>query len=168
MNDELVIRSADIDDIATIGYLAQQIWPGTYGAILSSEQLQYMMDLIYSPDSLQQQMVKHKHIFLLAELEEEPVGFASYSPLKEAGVYKLHKLYVHPKTQGKGLGKALVDFIIEQLPTPGATSLLLNVNRHNKAKQFYEKLGFEVIREENVDIGHDYFMNDYVMEKKLL
>ncbi len=167
MNDELIIRQAEIDDLATIGFLAQQIWPGTYGSILPAEQLQYMMDLIYSPDSLQQQMVRHKHVFLLAELDEEPVGFASYSPLKETGVYKLHKLYVHPKTQGKGIGKTLVDFIIDQLPIPEATTLRRNVNRHNKARQFYEKLGFLVTKEEDIDIGHDYYMNDYVMEKKL-
>ena len=137
MNDELIIRQAEIDDLATIGFLAQQIWPGTYGSILPAEQLQYMMDLIYSPDLLQQQMVRHKHVFLLAELDEEPVGFASYSPLKETGVYKLHKLYVHPKTQGKGIGKTLVDFIIDQIPNTEATTLRLNVNRHNKARQLY-------------------------------
>ncbi|WP_315824134.1 GNAT family N-acetyltransferase [Paraflavitalea speifideaquila] len=167
MNDELIIRSAGIDDLPAIGYLAQQIWPGTYGSILSAEQLKYMMDLIYSPDSLQQQMVKHKHIFLIAELDEEPVGFASYSPLKEPGVYKLHKLYVHPKTQGKGIGKTFIDFIIDQLPVPEATTLRLNVNRHNKARQFYEKLGFVVTKEEDIDIGHQYYMNDFVMERNL-
>jgi len=167
MNDELVIRSADLDDIPTIGYLAQQIWPGTYQEILSPEQLQYMMELIYSPDSLQQQMVKHKHHFLLVELDEEPIGFASFSPLRETGIYKLHKLYVHPKTQGKGIGKALIDFIIEQLPAGQATVLRLNVNRYNKARNFYEKLGFDVVGEEDVDIGHQYYMNDYIMERKL-
>lgn len=167
MNDELIIRTAGIDDIATIGYLAQQIWPGTYRDILSPEQLQYMMELIYSPDSLQQQMVRHKHLFLLAELGEDPIGFASYSPLKEAGIYKLHKLYVHPQTQGKGIGKTLVDFIIDQVSASGARLLRLNVNRHNKARQFYERLGFVITKEEDIDIGHDYYMNDYVMEKKL-
>lgn len=168
MNDELVIRTATIDDLATIGYLAQQIWPGTYGSILSESQLQYMMDLIYSPDSLQQQLVKHKHVFLLAELNEEAVGFASWSALREAGVYKLHKLYVLPGTQGKGIGKALIDFIIDSLPaTEGPITLRLNVNRYNKARQFYEKLGFVVTKEEDIDIGNQYFMNDYVMEKQL-
>lgn len=167
MNDELVIRTAGIDDLNTIGYLAQQIWPGTYKDILSPEQLQYMMDLIYSPDSLQQQMIRHKHVFLLAVLNDEPVGFAAYSPLREAGVYKLHKLYVHPGTQGKGIGKALIEFVIDQLPVPPATTLRLNVNRYNKARYFYEKMGFIVTKEEDIDIGHHYYMNDYVMEKKL-
>lgn len=167
MNDELLIRSADIDDIPTIGYLAQQIWPGTYLEIIGPEQLKYMMDLLYSPDSLQQQMTKGKHHFLVVELDEEPVGFASYSPLKEEGVYKLHKLYVHPKTQGKGIGKTLIDFIIDQLPPGKATTLRLNVNRYNKAKNFYEKIGFTVVKEEDINIGNDYYMNDYVMEKKV-
>jgi ribosomal protein S18 acetylase RimI-like enzyme len=166
MNDELVIRDADLEDIPTIGYLAQQIWPGTYQEILGTAQLQYMMDLIYSPDSLQQQMVKQKHHFLVVELDEEPVGFASYSPLKEEGIYKLHKLYVHPKTQGKGIGKTLVDYIVDQLPRKAKT-LRLNVNRHNKAKNFYEKIGFSIVKEEDIDIGNQYFMNDYVMEKQL-
>jgi ribosomal protein S18 acetylase RimI-like enzyme len=166
MNDELVIRDADLEDIPTIGYLAQQIWPGTYQEILGIAQLQYMMDLIYSPDSLQQQMVKQKHHFLVVELDEEPVGFASYSPLKEEGIYKLHKLYVHPKIQGKGIGKTLVDYIVDQLPRK-ARALRLNVNRHNKAKNFYEKIGFSIVKEEDIDIGNQYFMNDYVMEKQL-
>lgn len=166
MNEELIIRTADIDDIATIGFLAQQIWPGTYQEILTPAQLEYMMELIYSPDSLQQQM-RNKHQFLIAELDEEAIGFASFSALEEPGVYKLQKLYVHPKTQGKGIGKALVDFIIEQLPRPESTILRLNVNRYNKARQFYEKMGFVVTKEEDIDIGNQYFMNDYVMEKTI-
>jgi ribosomal protein S18 acetylase RimI-like enzyme len=43
----------------------------------------------------------------------------------------------------------------------------VNVNRHNKALHFYEKYGFKIIREEDIDIGEGYFMNDYVMELKL-
>ncbi|MGZ8545109.1 MAG: GNAT family N-acetyltransferase, partial [Flavisolibacter sp.] len=49
----------------------------------------------------------------------------------------------------------------------GATVLRLNVNRNNSARSFYEKLGFEMIGEEDIDIGNGYFMNDYVMEKKI-
>jgi ribosomal protein S18 acetylase RimI-like enzyme len=48
-----------------------------------------------------------------------------------------------------------------------AKALQLQVNRFNKAKEFYEKLGFTVIKTADFDIGNGYFMNDYVMEKKL-
>ncbi len=164
----LSIRFANIEDINSIGFLAQQIWPHAYRDILSDEQLQYMLKLFYSPSALKKQMLKQKHVFILLEDEESQVGFASYAPTKESGVYKLHKIYVLPNQQGKGLGKTIVDFIVNDIKPQGAKKLLLNVNRNNKAKSFYERLGFTVIKEEDIDIGNNYFMNDYVMQKNLV
>ena len=167
MDSELEIRLADNDDINIIGWLAQQIWPAAYKDILTQAQLEYMLQRIYSPDSLKEQM-RLSHQFLIAELDEEPVGFASYSSLADPGVFKLQKLYVLPELHGKGLGKALLDFVTESVLSLGATTLRLNMNRHNKAKEFYERNGFRVVGEENIDIGNNYFMNDYVMEKQFL
>ena len=167
MNSTLSLRFADIHDINTIGFLAQQIWPSTYKNILPAEQIEYMMDLFYSPASLKKQMKEDKHAFILIEDEEGSLGFASYSKISATGIYKLHKIYVLPALQGKGIGKAMIDFIATNIKPLGATALQLNVNRHNKARSFYERLGFTVIQEEDIDIGNNYFMNDYVMEKKL-
>lgn len=167
MNSTLFIRSAGIEDINTIGYLAHNIWPATYREILTPGQLDYMMKLIYSPASLSRQILEQKHSFLLLEDDEAPVGFASYSPLADPLVHKLHKIYVLPNLQGRGLGKLMIDFIVEQIKSGGATALQLNVNRYNQARRFYEKLGFRVIREEDIDIGQGYFMNDFVMELQI-
>ena len=161
----LEIRFADREDINTIGYLAHEIWPKAYGEILTPDQLSYMLDLLYKPTALSQQM-NQQHIFILAELDEEPSGFASFSEI-EPGKFKLHKLYVLPGLQGKGVGRALLDFVTSECITRGGDTLLLNVNRYNKAINFYKKSGFEVIREEDVDIGKGYMMNDYVMSKML-
>ena len=167
MSMELVIRNAEIEDINTIGYLAYQIWPMAYKDILSLDQLQYMLKLIYSPSALQKQMVEDQHHFLIAELEEEPVGFASFSKLDSPGTFKLQKLYIRTDIQGKGLGKALLSQVEETAIAEGGTHLHLNVNRNNKALAFYEKMGFVIIDEEDIDIGSNYLMNDYVLEKKL-
>ncbi|NML21812.1 GNAT family N-acetyltransferase [Pseudoflavitalea sp. G-6-1-2] len=164
---ELVIRFADLEDIPTIGYLAQQIWPETYGAILSPEQLSYMLDMMYNPEALTDQMTKEGQRFLIAELDEDAVGYASYAPTEDEGVFHLHKIYVHPKTQGSGVGRALLDFVIEQILEEGAAAIRLNVNRYNKARNFYEKLGFTVTKEVDIEIGNGYQMNDYVMEKPI-
>jgi GNAT superfamily N-acetyltransferase len=164
MDETLLIRPADLDDINTIGFLAQQIWPDAYREILSPEQLKYMMKLIYSPKSLRRQMVDDHHQFLIVEQADEPIGYASWSPTVDPDVYKLHKIYVLPGRQGKGLGRTLLQFIFETIRPEGATRLRLNVNRFNKARQFYERMGFTVIGEEDIDIGHGYFMNDFIME----
>lgn len=59
----------------------------------------------------------------------------------------------------------MIDHVIETIKSRGATSLQLNVNRQNPAQHFYKKLGFLVIKEEDIDIGSGFFMNDFVMEK---
>ena len=161
----LEIRYAERDDINTIGYLAHQIWPHAYKEILKPDQLSYMLDLLYKPSALEKQM-NQRHVFVLAELDEEPSGFASFSEI-EPGIIKLHKLYVLPGLQGKGVGRALLDFVTAEAIGLGGTSLLLNVNRHNKAIHFYKKAGFDIVREEDIDIGSGYQMNDFVMRKTL-
>lgn len=159
------IRKATQDDIATIRKLANIIWPPTFSEILSAEQISYMLELIYSEKSLQKQITEG-HIFLIAENNNTPVAYADYSLLKN-DVYKLHKIYVLPSQQGKSIGRLLIEYIIQTIKKENAASLLLNVNRDNKAKDMYEKIGFTVIGEEDIDIGEGYFMNDYIMEKKL-
>ncbi|HEV2355496.1 MAG TPA: GNAT family N-acetyltransferase [Puia sp.] len=163
MDETLLIRPATVDDINSIGFLAQQIWPDAYREILSPEQLKYMLKLFYSPKALRRQMLDDHHQFLIVEQGGEPIGFASWSPM-DSGVYKLHKLYVLSGRQGKGLGRALLQFIFETIRPEGGRRLRLNVNRHNKARQFYERMGFAVVGEEDIDIGHGYYMNDYIME----
>ncbi|MBN9380397.1 MAG: GNAT family N-acetyltransferase [Chitinophagaceae bacterium] len=164
MEASLSFRFADLDDINTIGFLAQQIWPVAYKDITPPHQLDYMLKLFYSPASLRKQMKEDKHRFLMVEEEEEPIGFASWGPTGEPGIFKLHKLYVQTGRQGKGRGKAILHFIFDDIRAKGAKTLRLNVNRYNKARQFYEKMGFSVVGEEDVPIGNNYFMNDYVME----
>jgi GNAT superfamily N-acetyltransferase len=164
MDETILIRPADPEDINTIGFLAQQIWPSTYGEIITGDQLQYMLNLFYSPLALRRQMVDQRHQFLLVEQDGSAIGFASWSATDEEGIFKLHKLYVLPGVQGKGLGRGMLQFIYEAIRPEGARVLRLNVNRYNKARQFYERMGFHVVGEEDLEIGQGYFMNDYVME----
>lgn len=161
------IRNAEIDDLETIRELAYKIWPAAYGEILGKAQLDYMLEKIYSLSSLRNQFNVLKHHFIMVIEDDIPIGFASFSAHDDAAVFHLHKIYVLPAEQGKNVGKQVLDHIISDIKTAGATSLQLNVNRFNKALHFYEKQGFKIIREEDIDIGEGFFMNDYVMEKKI-
>jgi ribosomal protein S18 acetylase RimI-like enzyme len=161
----LTIVRASEKDIPLIRSLAQQIWPKTYAAILSQKQIGYMMKMMYNEQAIKEQMRKD-HQFIIVYNTGIPVGFAAYGEI-EPSVYKLFKVYLLPSQQGKGTGKFIIEQIINDIKPKAATSLQLNVNRYNKAKLFYEKLGFTVVRTEDIDIGSGYFMNDYVMEKPL-
>jgi GNAT superfamily N-acetyltransferase len=159
----MLIRTANTNDVTTIRNLALAIWPSTYASILSPEQLNYMLEQIYNEASLLKQM--ENNTFLIVE-NNKPCGFASYGPL-ENKIYKLHKLYVLLAEQGKGTGKALIEFIINDIKSKNARALRLNVNRYNNARSFYERLNFKIINTEDIDIGNGFFMNDYVMEKEI-
>jgi diamine N-acetyltransferase len=167
MSEVLMIRTAGLDDINAIGFLAYQVWPVAYKDILNFEQLHYMLQHFYSPDSLKEQMVSKQHTFLIAEIEDdEPVGFASYSEIEKA-VFKLHKLYVLPAIQGRNIGRTLLEVVEEECREAGGKKLVVNVNRFNKAKMFYERLGFQVIKEEDIDLGNGVVQEDFVLEKPL-
>jgi len=161
--ETMAIRKAYPHDIPLIRDLAFKIWPVTYSSIVGMDQVNYMLGLLYSESRLAEDMQKGIEFVILYD-GVQPIGFASIG-LMEPRTYKLHKIYVLPSYQGKGAGKFIINEMITAIKQKGATSLLLNVNRNNPAKGFYEKLGFTVIKEEDIDIGNGYFMNDYVMEK---
>ena len=158
-------RAVAKDELPVIRTLALATWPSAYGGILSAEQLEYMLELIYNVTSLQQQM-ENGHRFYFALQNEKPAGFASFSSCAP-NRYRLHKLYVLPELQGKGAGQFLLELAIHEAKRAGANYLELNVNRYNKAQGFYKRNGFTVVREEDIDIGKGYFMNDYIMELAL-
>jgi diamine N-acetyltransferase len=160
------IQKASVNDIPLIRELCLQVWPQTYKDIISKPQIDYMLEMMYSESSLLQQMKEGAQFIFIYEAGQ-PVGFASYGEIKP-GIFKLHKLYVLPSRQGKGTGRNMIDYIIDEITQKGASALQLQVNKQNKARNFYEKLGFTVIEEFVFDIGNGYVMDDYVMEKSII
>ena len=162
------LKQASIADLNTIQEIVNKTWPITYGEILSKEQLDYMMDLIYSDESLIKQIQKKEQLFYIVNEETSVIAFIAIEHnYKNEAVTRIHKIYILPEAQGKGTGKILIDSIQKLAKENKSTSLSLNVNRLNKAVAFYQKLGFEIIVEENIEIGNGYLMEDYKMEKKL-
>jgi len=161
------IREATIADVDAIIDIAEKTWWPTYSPILSAEQITYMLSVLYSSEKIHHQVATSEQTFILLIEDEVPVAFAGFSPRDEhPNIYKLHKLYCLPQTQGKGYGKVMIDEVCRRVLAAGKHTLDLNVNRHNKAKSFYEKMGFTVAYEEDIPIG-DYWMNDFVMRKEL-
>ncbi|MDJ1501786.1 GNAT family N-acetyltransferase [Xanthocytophaga agilis] len=162
------IREATSNDFQTIQQIAHQTWPDTFGSILSKEQIAYMLDWMYSIPSLEEQITQKSHTFLLAEEEDTTFGYISYQlNYTNQPKVKIHKIYILPSSQGKGVGKALFTQVEAIARSHSQQTLSLNVNRQNPAVQFYERIGFHVTGQENIDIGNGFLMEDYIMEKSL-
>ncbi len=154
-----------IQELVIVKDLAYKIWPDAYSEILSASQLNYMLNKFYSVEALENQM-KLGHVFLLLGEPNQYLGFASYQLNYEPNTCKLHKIYIDSTLQGKGNGKKLLKEVISKAQENQQKSLILNVNKYNKAIIFYQAQGFKIIKEEVIDIGNNYVMDDYVMELK--
>lgn len=163
MNHPVRIEPATPADIPAIQQIAQATWGPAYGAILSETQIAYMLDWMYSAESLQAQFDRGGRFLMLFE-GEIAVGFAGFEA-DEKGGFKLHKLYVLPTKQKSGFGQKLLEAVENMVKSEGGTYLDLNVNRNNVARFFYEKIGFFLLRTEDNYIGNGFWMNDFVMRK---
>lgn len=161
------IRTATVDDIPLINQLGEQAFYPTYLPFISAAQVAYMFHKMYDADALLQQMKGRGDLFFIASENGLDLGFAAFQINYHQGETKLHKLYVLPQFQSKSVGMILLHAVEGHARRCGQESLLLNVNRYNKAVGFYNHLGYSVFKEEDIDIGQGYFMNDYEMKKSL-
>lgn len=162
------VIKAGLEDYELILGLAKKVWPQTYKKILSEEQVEYMFAMMYSRESYTEQIAINGHHYLIVKEGNDYLGFASYELNYHFESAKIHKIYILPQTQGKGVGRILLSKIEEIAKRNGNTILSLNVNRYNPAVHFYEKTGFTKAGQEDINIGNGYLMEDYIMEKRLL
>jgi ribosomal protein S18 acetylase RimI-like enzyme len=156
------------EELILIQRIAHQTWPSTFAGLLSEAQIAYMLNWMYDLKMLESQVEKG-HNFFVAEEQGDAIGFAGFELNHlEGPKAKLHKLYLLPTSQGKGVGKSLLLEVVKRAREAGQKSLVLNVNKYNKkAIDFYLAMGFVTIRQEVNDIGSGYVMDDDVMELTL-
>jgi RimJ/RimL family protein N-acetyltransferase len=161
----LTFRKADESDIATLRSLAQRIWRECYPAIIGSTQVEYMLELMYAPETIRREMSEGVH-WELAHADDAPVGFLSLS-LDGDGRAKLNKLYLAPELHGRGLGQELIRRACESAAAIfHVKELWLQVNKRNEqAIQAYRRAGFRVEKEAIFDIGNGFVMDDFIMAR---
>ncbi|MBS1518106.1 MAG: GNAT family N-acetyltransferase [Bacteroidetes bacterium] len=148
------------EDIKALSVIAAKIWREYYPPIIGADQVEYMLDLMYSFKSLKKQIREDKNIFTAAYLDGRMAGFISISHKGDKN-YFLHKLYIDNGIQKKGIGKALLNKVFSKIDYE---TIRLTVNRQNiNAVNFYFKNGFKIERVMDMDIGGGYVMNDFVM-----
>lgn len=156
-------KPATEKDIPLIQHLANAIWRVHYLDIISEAQIDYMLHLMYSEQSLLSQM-REGQPFTLIYSNDEPIGYYSVSQ-KEPGQSFLHKFYIQSTAQRKGYGTGAFAHLLNTL---NEGTLRLQVNRRNfKAINFYFKHGFTIEYAFDFDIGEGYSMDDFMMIKKV-
>ncbi|UIR55713.1 GNAT family N-acetyltransferase [Sphingobacterium sp. SRCM116780] len=161
----ITIQLAEPKEAIVISEIGKASYHATYPAILTEEQINFMLAKNYTVEAIHELMHSGQDFYVLYE-DLVAKGFIAVQ-MKENSILRIEKLYLLPEVKGKGYGKTLIDFSAELAISTGLTHLELNVNRGNPAYHFYLKQGFLVT--ESVDIPYyGYILDDYVMQKDVL
>ena len=144
---DIDIRLAGTNDLQTIHEMAEIVFRETYRTILSPEQMDYMMEWMYSLPNLEDQVLRG-HVYYIAWAGDEPQGYVSVrKDSVDADGTEVWHLEKHVRDNKMSV-KARIE---------------LNVNRNNPAVGFYRNQGFSIIRQGDFPIGNGFYMNDYIM-----
>ncbi|WP_231735088.1 GNAT family N-acetyltransferase [Microbacterium hominis] len=83
-------------------------------------------------------------LMVVAEAVGGIVGVAQRG--RDASDHVLYKLYIAPVYRGRGLGPALIEAVIQRLPSNGARLCVEHFAGNERAGAFYEREGFFVER----------------------
>ena len=147
--------------------IAAEIWPETFAGILSQEQISYMMKMMYAPEVMEKELAAGFH-FEIIKIDNQPVGYFSWSSYILPHTAKLHKLYLLQKYHCMGIGSMMIRQVEMRAVSAGFSRLRLNVNKYNeRAKKSYIRNNFSTIEAVQIDIGNGFIMDDFVMEKTI-
>ena len=131
------------------------------------------MENAFSVETLRAELAEENSIFLIAEIEDEPAGYAKVMLENiEEGItaekpIELNRLYAHQKFLGKGIGQILMDECFKIARENDCDLMWLGVWEFNpRAQAFYRKYGFYEVGKHVFQLGSDPQI-DLLMQRKL-
>lgn len=148
--------------------MASTIWNETYKDLLPREQIDYMLDMFFTPEIIKNQIARERYTYRFINADGVLEGFFGTCPRLEGDSLFLSKIYLLEKARGKGLFRAAMHDIVRQAGSHGLASIRLHVNKNNlRAINAYIRFGFRITESDVFDIGRGYVMDDHIMEYEI-
>ena len=154
-NSLFKIRKAVLTDAKGIARVHVDSWKTTYANIVPDE---YLNGLTYEGrEQIWIKGIPNGGVYVAENRNGEIVGFST-GGLERSGKYsgfhgELYAIYILKEHQGMGIGKALVQPIVEELKGMDINSMLVLVLADNPSRYFYESIGGRLIDTIEVEIG---------------
>ncbi len=151
-------------DIAELASLANTVWHEFFPIILTTDQIDYMVDKYQSIKAITAQLADGYNYYFLDDGKR--LGYFGIK-VDVDGLF-LSKLYLLKSSRGHGYTKDVMHFLETYAKEYTIERIWLTVNKYNEHSiNVYEHYGFVKIAAVVTDIGSGYVMDDYIMEKKL-
>ena len=173
MSDQIKIRKAKLQDAEM---LAELCWKTFWDAFHehpenAPEDMADYMEKAFNEKTLRAELKEENSIFLVAEIENEPAGYAKITlgaiedGITAGNPIELNRLYSHQKFLGKGVGARLMDECFRIAKENDCDVMWLGVWEFNpRAQAFYRKYGFYEVGRHIFQLGSDA-QTDLLMQK---
>jgi GNAT superfamily N-acetyltransferase len=172
---EIIIRKATIEDAEMLSDLAYKtFWDAFHDHPKNApEDLADYMQKAFNPEQTRRELSEENSIFLIAEIGNEPVGYAkvmigSREPeITGENPVELNRLYSKQEFLGKGIGARLMDECFQIAKEFNCDVMWLGVWEFNpRAQAFYRKYGFREVGRHIFQLGLDA-QTDLLMQKEI-
>lgn len=148
------IRKAALADAKGIAKVQVDSWETTYRGIVPEE---FLSGMRYAERERTWKSHIPKQAVFVAVDQEEVIGF-SLGGLERTGNYpsyqgELYAIYILEEHQGKGIGRALFEMVVQQLFEQNISTMMICALEENPACGFYEALGGKKIDVLETDIS---------------
>jgi len=171
--DEIIVRIASDKDAELIADLSRQTFYESFASDNTKANMDKFLEEQFTRQKLIDEVKQPWHIFFLAFINDEPVGYAKMRdgaiPLSliSHSCIEIARIYSVKYTIGKGVGKKLMQTCHDIAKKKKKKILWLGVwEKNQKAIDFYTKWGFEKFGEQTFLLGDD-LQNDWLMKKEL-
>ncbi|MCI0552395.1 MAG: GNAT family N-acetyltransferase [Anaerolineae bacterium] len=145
----------------------------TFAKDNTSENIEAYLKASFSPEIQFNELSQPDVIFLIAETEKTPIGYAQLimnsedESINRTRPLEIRRIYASQEYQGKGVGKELMKATISEARQRGCDCVWLGVwEKNQRAIDFYKRWGFREVGTHTFSVGNDP-QNDYVMELEL-
>lgn len=158
---ELVLRGADAGDIPALSRLGIASFVAKFGHMYCAKDLGTFLEQAFSLAAITSEVASPARLYRLAFRGEALVGYCKLGltcgfpeHARGAKVLELKQLYTDPAATGQGIGKALMDWAMQEFAARGADEAQLSVwSGNHGAQRFYARYGFEKVADITFAVG---------------
>ena len=164
MNNGIIIRQAEKEDVRQIAEILVEDWQTAYRGIMDDGFLDSL-----SVDQRYEIEVKRYEKYVVAAEGNEILGYAWLESTEEAPAdCEVIALYVRYSKRNKGTGKLLMQYAFNQFRKIGKKQMIVWVLKENsESRKFYEKIGGTECRTGAHNWGgREYEMISYLYDLK--
>lgn len=153
------IRRVELKDAETLSALSKKTFYETFTGTCTEDDMQQFLHDYFDIEQVKKELADINDLYFFIEMEGKPVGYLrlmedyrNFALMKQWKALELKRIYIDSAYHGKGLAQELMAFAENYARENKYEVLWLGVWEHNnRAKRFYEKMGFK-------DSGH---MHDF-------